>query len=129
MEQPLTLEGLSRFHQEAIAPEFARIVATLDEHGQLHRETHGHLDALYLKLDQLQTEYHSIRRALERLERRMAMLEARAGAVEERTSRIEDRARAIEEKLDRQALQSELRDVERRVAKLEKDIEDLRRKI
>lgn len=72
MEQPLTLDGLIRFHRENIAPEFQRIAAALDEHTQFHRDTHSHLDAIYRKLDRLETEYQSIRAAIDRLERGLA---------------------------------------------------------
>ena len=129
MTQPLTLEGLIAFHREMIAPEFQRIAATLEEHTVLHRETHGHFDGVYQKLESLESEYQAIRSAIDRLERRMAMVEVRSGKVEERLTRVEDRAIAIQQTLDHTSLQAELRLLEERLTHLERAVAALKKEI
>ena len=129
MTQPLTLEGLIGFHREVIAPELQRIVATLEGHTALHRETHAHLDGVDQKLESLETEYQAIRAALERLERRVAMVEVRVGKLEERVTRVEDRAIAIQQTLDHASLQAELRVLEDRLLDLERAVAALKRNL
>jgi predicted nucleic acid-binding Zn-ribbon protein len=129
MTQPLTLESLIGFHREVIAPGLQRIVATLEGHTALHRETHAHLDGIDQKLESLETEYQAIRAALERLERRVAMVEVRVGKLEERVTRVEDRAIAIQQTLDHASLQAELRVLEERLLDLERVVAALKREI
>jgi predicted nuclease with TOPRIM domain len=92
------LRVLTRFHREVVAPEIKQIAEQghRTEAGlQVFRnETLSGFDAMYKKLDRLDSEYVALKAAVQRLEAGMA--------------RVEERLAAVDEKLDKVALRAEL---------------------
>ena len=97
---------LTRFHREVVLPDIERIVddrleATI---GALREDMLSNFDALYKRMDRLDSEYHALTAAVGRLEERM---------------------RSMEQKLDRAALQSEVLGLKERVIALEQRIAEI----
>ena len=101
---------LMRFHREVALPDIRTEIAIplREEMAAFRRETNGHFDAIYKRLDRLESEYHALTAAVQRLEERMA---------------------AVEQKLDRMALRSELLELKAQVATLEERIAQLESEI
>ncbi len=97
------LTVLARFHRDVMLPDVERVVSTVVDTrvGSLSNEMLSHFDALYQRLDRLETEYQALSAAVRRLE---------------------DRFESLEQKL---ALRSELVVLKDRVAQLEQRIADL----
>jgi len=100
------LKVLTQFHREVVLPDIERIVYTkLDERfDSLRNEMLTNFDAVFQRLDRLETEYQSLRIAVERLEARVT---------------------AIERKIDKLALRSEVVDLKERIVKLEARLAEL----
>ena len=106
-------DTLLRFHREVALPQMrAEIAIPLDE---FRHETNAHFDAIYKRLDRLESEYHSLAAAVRR--------------VEDRLTALEQRVEAVEQKLDRMALRSELLELKAQVADLEERIAELESEI
>ena len=97
---------LVRFHREVALPEIG--VQLHEEMAAFRRETNGHFDAIYKRLDRLESEYQALNAAVRR---------------------IEERLTAVEQKLDRMALRSELIELKTQVANLEERIAQLESEI
>ncbi len=65
-DDPITLATLTQFHREVLLPDVQRIVAE-SEH-RLRDEMHAGFDAVYQRLDRLETEYHMLVAGLKRVE-------------------------------------------------------------
>lgn len=100
------LSVLTRFHREVVVPDIERIVdAKLDARiTPLRQEMLANFDAVFKRLDRLESEYHALTAAVKRLEERMS---------------------AIEQKIDKLALRAELVELKERVHALEQRIADL----
>jgi polyhydroxyalkanoate synthesis regulator phasin len=100
------LSVLTRFHREVVVPDIERIVdARLDAKlSPFRQEMLANFDAVFKRLDRLESEYASLSAAVRRLEERMA---------------------AVEQKIDKLALRSELVELKERVQALELRIADL----
>ena len=103
-------DTLMRFHRKVALPEMRAGIAVplREEMAAFRRETNAHFDAIYKRLDQLESEYHALTAAVQRLEERMA---------------------GVEQKLDRMALRSELIELKAQVANLEERIAQLESEI
>ena len=101
---------LMRFHREVALPDIrAEIAVPLrEEMAAFRRETNGHFDAIYKRLDRLESEYQALNAAVRRIEERLA---------------------AVEQQLDRMALRSELLELKAQVADLEERIAQLESEI
>ena len=93
---------LTRFHREVVVPDIERIVDARIT--PLRDEMLSNFDAVFKRLDGLETEYYALTAAVGRLEQRMA---------------------AIEQKIDKFALRSELIELKQRVQQLEERIAEL----
>lgn len=91
---------LTRFHQEVVLPDIKRVVETkLDQQLRGFRdEVLSSLDAVFQKLDRLDSEYQSLRAAVDRLEME---------------------ARTISGKIEKMALRSEVAGLKEKMATLE----------
>ena len=100
------LNVLTRFHREVVVPDIERIVeAKIDAKiTPLREEMLANFDAVFRRLDRLESEYQALSAAVERLEKRMT---------------------SIEEKIDKLALRSELEELRERVVALEQRIAEL----
>jgi predicted nuclease with TOPRIM domain len=100
------LSVLTRFHREVVVPDIERIVdAKLDAKiTPLREEMLANFDAVFKRLDRLESEYHALTAAVKRLEDRMA---------------------AVEQKIDKLTLRSELVELKERVQALEQRIAEL----
>jgi polyhydroxyalkanoate synthesis regulator phasin len=96
------LSVLTRFHREVVVPDIERIVD--GKITPLREDMLANFDAVFKRLDVLQSEYHALTAAVQRLEDRMA---------------------AVEQKIDKLALRSELVELKQRVQALEQRIADL----
>ena len=112
-DDPLTLAALMQFHREVMMPDVERIVGTAV--AQLRDEVHAGFDAVYQRLDRLETEYHMLVVGLKR--------------VEERLDRVEGRLSAVEQKLDRVALRTELEELKTRVDTLQAQVRALEERL
>lgn len=62
---------LMRFHREFVLPDMDRLeTRMIDRMDALHRQTLGHFDAIYKRFDRLESEYYSLKAAVQRLEER-----------------------------------------------------------
>lgn len=100
------LSVLTRFHREVVRPDIERIVdAKLDAKiTPLRQEMLANFDAVFKRLDRLESEYHALAAAVKRLE---------------------DRMTAVEQKIDKLALRTELLELKERVQSLEQRISEL----
>jgi predicted nuclease with TOPRIM domain len=98
------LKTLMQFHREIVRPEFQEIrdeMKSMRAEMVTRDEFLSHIDAIYKRFDRLETEYQSIRVALQRLEQRMAV---------------------VGENIDKIAIRSELEELKERIAQLEKQL-------
>ena len=96
------LQVLTRFHREVVLPDLERVVDA--RISPLREEMLANFDAVFRRLDRLESEYQALSAAVERLEKRMT---------------------SIEEKIDKLALRSELEELRERVVALEQRIAEL----
>lgn len=96
------LNTLVRFHREVVLPDVERVVESAI--GGFRDEMLTHFDALYKRLDRLESEYQALTAAVRGLEERVA---------------------SLDQKLDRMALRSELLALRDRVTELEQRIAEL----
>jgi len=93
------LQVLTRFHREVVLPDIERVVH--DAITPLRDEMLTHFDAVYHRLDRLETEYHMLVAAVARIEkqiaemqkhdvrRELAEIKARVALLEERIEQLE----------------------------------------
>lgn len=87
----------------------ARFTVEMDRRfGEMRLEMNGRFDALEVRLDRLETEYHMIAAALRRIEDRLAAgdrdrdaLQAEVADLKARIEQLNERVRELEMKLDR----------------------------
>lgn len=96
------LNVLTQFHREVVLPDIERIVDA--KITPLREEMLANFDAVFKRLDRLDSEYAALSAAVQRLEERMS---------------------TIDQKLDKMALRSEVVELKERVLALEKRIEEL----
>lgn len=106
-------DTLLRFHREITVPDIVEIVDSRTDGlratiASLRNEMLTHFDAVYQRLDRLESEYQALSAAVARLEQRMTI---------------------VEQKLDRMALRSEILALKEQVATLEERIAALEREI
>ena len=137
-DDPITLATLTQFHREVLLPDVQRIVdgAVLGVETRLRDEMHAGFDAVYQRLDRLETEYHMlvaglkrVEERLDRVEQRLDRVEGRLDRVESRLDSLEQRASAIEQKLEKMTLRSELEDLKARVDGLQVQIRALEERL
>jgi predicted nucleic acid-binding Zn-ribbon protein len=110
------LRTLTRFHREVVVPDIERIVDV--RIAPLRDEMLANFDAVFKRLDRLESEYQALTAALRRVEERMV-------AIEQRMTGVEQRMTALEEKVEKLALRSELVELKERVHVLEHRIAEL----
>ena len=96
------LTVLTRFHREVVIPDMERLID--DRFTPLRDEMLSGFDAVYKRLDRLESEYQSLRAAVQRLE---------------------DGLTVVGQKIDKMALRSELVELKSRVALLEQKIAEI----
>ena len=84
------VQVLTRFHREVFIPDLREVLQTEigAEVRSLRSEMLSHFDAIYQKLDRLETDSQEIRAAVTRLEERMGRVEGRLAVIQE-TLKIE----------------------------------------
>lgn len=114
------LSVLTRFHREVVVPDIERIVdSRLDARlSPFRHEVLANFDAVFQRLDRLESEYQSLRAAVGRVEERMTSLE-------ERMTGLEGRMTAMEQQIEKLALRAELLELKDRVLSLEQRIAEL----
>ncbi len=112
-DQPITLGVLAQFHREVILPDVQRIVGEAIAGSE--RRMQANFDAIFHKLDKLETEYELLKVGLARVEGRLNRVERRLDGMDERLKvletqysdllaglhRLEERLRRVEERLGR----------------------------
>ncbi|HVT05444.1 MAG TPA: hypothetical protein VHL58_18950 [Thermoanaerobaculia bacterium] len=96
------LTVLTRFHREIVVPDLERVVDT--RIAPLSEEMLTNFDAVFQRLERLDSEYHSLSAAMKRLEERMI---------------------TVDQKIDKLALRSELVELRERVVALEQRLAQL----
>ena len=70
--EPITKKDLTdtlmEFYGKVIEPRFDKIEQKLEEHDKKFGDLLNHFDQIYLKLDRLETEYHTITYSIQRIE-------------------------------------------------------------
>lgn len=107
-------EALTQLRRD-IAADTERIID--DRFTSFRNDMQSHVDAIYYKLERLETEYQAIKAALVRLEERMDRVEKRFDGVENRLASIEE---AI--KLE---IRQEIGEIKDRIAKLQERVAEL----
>lgn len=123
------LEVMGRYHREVLLPDMLRLEQRLGDRidavdakvDSFRRETLAHFDAIYKRLEPIESEYHLLVAAVRRLEERVGSLERRIDALESRVGELERRIAALEVRvgdLD-ETLREHLVELKRRLAALE----------
>ena len=81
---------LMRFHREVALPEIREELR--DEIGAFRRETNAHFEAIYKRLDRLESEYQALSAAVRRVEERLAAVEQKLGPMVVRSELLELKA-------------------------------------
>jgi len=81
---------LMRFHREVALPEIREELR--DEIGAFRRETNAHFEAIYKRLDRLESEYQALSAAVRRVEERLAAVEQELGPMVVRSELLELKA-------------------------------------
>ncbi len=93
---------LTRFHREVVVPDLERVVDA--RIAPLREEMLANFEAVFKRLDRLESEYTALSAAVARIEKRVA---------------------AVEQKIDKLALRSELLELKERVQALEQKIAEI----
>jgi predicted nucleic acid-binding Zn-ribbon protein len=130
-DDPITLATLTQFHREVLLPDMQRIVdgSVQRVEARLRDEMHAGFDAVYQRLDRLETEYHMLVAGLKRVEERLGRVEGRLERVEGRLDALEQQMSAVEQKLEKMALRSELEELKARVEGLQGQIRALEERL
>ena len=143
-DEPITLAVLAKFHREVIVPDMHRTFETLFERLVKPRfdEMDGRFDAIFQKLDKLETEYESLKAGLKRVEERVEQMDQRLEALEvqyrdllasairleERLSRVEKQLDAIVAAQEKEPLRAEVADLRARVDVLQLQVRNLEKR-
>jgi len=150
-DQPLTLGDLAEFHRKVILPDMHRTFESLFERLVKPRfdQIDGRFDAVFHKLDKLETEYEALKAGLARVEERLDRMDERFGRVEVRlgslesqyeellaaSNRLEERLRQVESRFDeaaaareRDPLRGEVADLRARVDVLQLQVRNLEKR-
>jgi chromosome segregation ATPase len=129
-DPPVTLSVLAQFHRDVILPDMQRVVRDAVE--DLRVEFSGHFDALYRRLDRLETEYQMLVAGMRRIEDRLDRVEGRLEQVEGRLERVETRLDGVEKQLQglteaqqKMALKADLETLKSRVDVLQQQIRSI----
>jgi len=144
---------LARFHRTVVLPDIERVVAerVASVVNPRFDAIDGHLDAIYKRLERLETEYEAIKVGVGRVEKRLDSVEQRLEGLEQRVGvleagyrdllasvhRLDERLSRVEKRLDElvdpnwhavlrsevQHLRTRLDGLQARVDALEKDAE------
>jgi len=137
-DQPLTRDVLASvladFHRDVVRPDIQQLVA--EEAGTLRREMFTHFDALYHRLDRLESEYQAIKVGLQRVEDRLEAVETRLDHLEAMVLELRTRLGRVEERLEeliaveeKYPLRVEVQDLKARVERLHEDLRRLEQRI
>jgi phage shock protein A len=96
------LRVLTRFHREVVLPDLERVVE--GRLAPLREEMLANFDAVFKRLDRLESEYTALSAAV---------------------ARIEKRLEGVDQKIDKLALRAELLELKERVHALEQKIADI----
>jgi len=96
----------ARFHREVLLPDMQRLIG--DAVGGLRQEMNAHFDAIYQRLDRLETEYQMIVAGMKRIEERLDRLE-------QRVDKLALRSELLELKTRIDSLQEQIRTLEARL--------------
>jgi chromosome segregation ATPase len=140
-DQPITLAMLAQFHRDVLLPDMHRVFEVQFERLVKPRfdEIDGHFDAIYHKLDKLETEYESLKAGVKRVEERVDRVDVRLEALErqyqdllaavnrleERLSRVEKQVDAIVAAQEKEPLRAEVADLRARVDSLQAQVRSL----
>ena len=137
-DQPLTRDVLASvlvdFHRDVVRPDIQHIVG--EEVGALRREMFTHFDALYHRLDRLESEYQAIKVGLQRVEDRLEAVETRLDHLEAMVLELRTRLGRVEERLEeliaveeKYPLRVEVQDLKARVERLHENLRRLEQRI
>jgi len=147
-DQSVTLATLAKFHREVILPDIERVVERLTK--PRFDQIDGHFDAIFHKLDKLETEYEALKAGLGRVEedqKRMGQtlkvlesqyrdlvagfhrLEERLALLEERLARVEKSVDELVAGRDKEPLRAEVADLRARVDSLQAQVRTLEKRL
>jgi len=137
-DQPVTLAvlttALAQFHREIILPDIESVVERLIT--PRFDEMNGHFDAIYHKLEKLETDYEFFKVGLARVEERLQVLEHQYQDLLAGLHRLEDRLSRVEAQVDQVAadrgkepLRAELADLRARVDVLQLRVRNLEKRV
>jgi predicted nucleic acid-binding Zn-ribbon protein len=143
-DQPITLAVLAQFHRDVVVPDMHRTFENLFERLVRPRfdEIDGRFDAVFHKLDKLETEYEALKAGLRRVEDRVEQMDLRLGALEAQyrdllgaVNRLEERLSRVEKQLDavvaaqeKEPVRGELADLRARVDVLQLQVRNLEKR-
>jgi predicted nucleic acid-binding Zn-ribbon protein len=141
-DQPVTLAvlttALARFHRDVIRPDTERVFEALFERLIKPRfdEIDGRFDAIYHKLEKLETDYEFFKVGLARVEERLQVLEHQYQDLLAGLHRLEDRLSRVEAQVDqvvadraKEALRTEVADLRSRVDVLQLRVRNLEKRV
>jgi chromosome segregation ATPase len=94
----VTWPVLMRYHQEIVRPEVEEVRSKLADMAT-RDELLTHVDGIYLRLDQLTSEYHALSAAVRRLEDQMTQQKVDIGAVQSELVRINDQVSQLAQRV------------------------------
>lgn len=133
-DQPVTLAVLAKFHREIILPDIESVVERLVT--PRFDEMNARFDAIYHKLERLETDYAFFKVGLARVEERLKVLEhqyqdllAGLHRLEDRLSRVEAQLDQLAADRDREPLRAEVADLRSRVDVLQLRVRNLEKRV
>jgi len=133
-DQPITLGVLTQFHREVILPDVQRIVG--EAIAASERRMQANFDAIFHKLDKLETEYELLKVGLARVEGRLKVLETQYSDLLAGLHRLEERLARVERNVDelvaakeKEPLRAEVADLRARVDSLQAQVRTLEKRL
>ncbi len=120
-DQPITLAVLAQFHREIVLPDVQRIVGEAIVGSE--RRMQAKFDAIFHKLDKLETEYEFLKVGLARVEERLNRMDERFDRMDARFDSVDHRLESLERQY--QELLAGLHRLEERLSRVESQTDAL----
>ena len=134
-DQPLTLgnlaTALAQFHRDIVRPDIVQIVN--DAVTDSERRAQVNFDAIFHKLDKIETEYQALKAGLERVEAAVELTNGRVGALEAQYADLLNAVNRLDERLnrleERDPLRAEIAELRARVDGLHAQMRSLEERV